>query len=64
MLASMKAKARVLHLLASLEGSGSQNSSFKDKLMGEIPGAYTQAFCFEEFMDNDAKSDDEVETLR
>ena len=26
--------------------------------MGEIPGAYTQAFCFEEFMA------DEVETLR
>ena len=45
-------------------GSGYQNASFKDKLMVEIPGAYTQAFCFEEFMDDDAKSDDEVETLR
>ena len=45
-------------------GSGSQNVSFRDKLMGEIPGAYTQAFCFEEFMDEDAKSDDEVETLK
>ena len=45
-------------------GSGSQNASFKDKLMGEIPGAYTQAFCFEEFMDDDAESDDKVETLR
>ena len=33
-------------------------------LMGEIPGAYTQAFCFEEFMDDDAELDDEVETLR
>ena len=32
--------------------------------MGEIPGGYTQAFYFEEFMDNDAESDDEVETLR
>ena len=28
--------------------------------MGEIPGAYTQTFCFEEFMDDN----DEVETLR
>nr|XP_023902463.1 uncharacterized protein LOC112014276 [Quercus suber]POF27029.1 uncharacterized protein CFP56_40394 [Quercus suber] len=45
-------------------GSGSKNVSFKDKLMGEIPGAYTQAFCFEEVMDDDAESDDEVETLR
>nr|XP_023906017.1 uncharacterized protein LOC112017803 [Quercus suber] len=45
-------------------GSGSRNSSFKDKLMGEIPSAYTQAFCFKEFMDDDAKSNDEVETLR
>ena len=45
-------------------GSGSQNDSLRDKHMGEIPGAYTRAFCFEEFMDEDAKSDDEVETLR
>ena len=45
-------------------GQGSQNASFRDKLMGEIPGAYTQAFCFEEFMGYDAESDDEVETLR
>ena len=45
-------------------GHGSQNVSFRDKLLGEIPGAYTQAFCFEEFMDDDPESDDEVETLR
>uniref|UniRef100_A0A7N2KY10 DUF4283 domain-containing protein n=1 Tax=Quercus lobata TaxID=97700 RepID=A0A7N2KY10_QUELO len=32
--------------------------------MGKIPGAYTQAFCFEEFMDDDAESDDEAEMLR
>ena len=49
----------------SFAGShGSQNASFRDKLMGEIPGAYMQAFCFEEFMDDDPESDDEVETLR
>ena len=32
--------------------------------MGEIPSAYTQAFCFEEFMNDNAESDDEVEMLR
>ena len=32
--------------------------------MGEIPGAYTQTFYFEEFMDDDAESVDEVKTLR
>ena len=44
-------------------GFGSQNASLRDKHMGEILGAYTQAFCFGEFMDEDAESDDEVETL-
>ena len=38
--------------------------SFKDKLVGEIPGAYTRAFNFKKFMEDDAKSDDEVEPLR
>ena len=38
--------------------------SFKDKLVGEIPGAYTQAFNFTESMDDDVESEDEVETLR
>ena len=45
-------------------GSSNQNASFKDKLMGEIPSAYTQAFSFEEFMDDDAKLDDKMEMLR
>nr|POF27627.1 uncharacterized protein CFP56_66749 [Quercus suber] len=45
-------------------GSGNQNASFKDKLMGEIPSAHTQAFCFEEFMDDDAELNDEVEMLK
>ena len=38
--------------------------SFKDKLVGKIPGAYTQAFNFTESMDDDVESKDEVEPLR
>nr|POE67073.1 uncharacterized protein CFP56_62396 [Quercus suber] len=41
-----------------------QAASFKDKLVGEIPGAFTQAFSFEDLMDDDLESDDEVEGLR
>nr|POE60561.1 uncharacterized protein CFP56_66079 [Quercus suber] len=40
------------------------SASFKDKLVGEIPGAYTQAFCFGEAMEDDVESDEEVENLR
>ena len=39
-------------------------TSFKDKLIGEIPGAFTQAFSFGELMEDDVESDDEVEDLR
>lgn len=46
------------------EGSQSQNASIKDKLLGDIPGAFTQAFCFEDAMEDDIESDGEVETLR
>ncbi|XP_075663106.1 uncharacterized protein LOC142632618 [Castanea sativa] len=49
-------------------GSWKQGLSFKDKLVGEIPGAYTQAFnigaVMEDDVDSDADSDEEVETLR
>ena len=38
--------------------------TFKDRLMGEVSGAYTQAFSFEDLMDDDIESDDEVEALR
>ena len=40
------------------------NVSFKDRLVGEIPGAFSQAFSFEDGMDDDAELDEEVETLR
>lgn len=42
----------------------SQASSFKDKLIGEIPGAFTQAFNFGELMEEEVDSDKEVEVLR
>ena len=45
-------------------GSWNQTRTFKDRLVGEVPGAYTQAFSFEDAMDDDIESDDEVETLR
>ena len=45
-------------------GSWNPSASFKDKLVGEIPGAFSQAFSFEDGMDDDAKSDGEVEMLR
>ena len=40
------------------------NTSFRDKLSGEIPGAFAQAFNFEDGMDDDTESYGEVETLR
>ena len=38
--------------------------SFKDKLLGEIPGAYNQAFAFDGKIEADIDSDEEVEELR
>ena len=40
--------------------------SFKDKLIGEIPGAYAQAFDFSEYIYNgmESESDSEVDSLR
>ena len=38
--------------------------TFKDKLVGEIPGAYAKAFDFSDLMDMEADSNDEVEQLR
>nr|POF04660.1 hypothetical protein CFP56_38505 [Quercus suber] len=42
----------------------SPNTSFRDKLLGEIPGAFSQAFSFEDGMNDDTESDWEVEMLR
>ena len=46
------------------QGMWSQATSFKDKVVGEIPGAYMQAFNFGDLMEDDAESDDEVNALR
>ena len=36
-----------------------QKASFKDKLVGEIPGAFAQAFDFSDSMEADSDSDDD-----
>nr|POF09647.1 uncharacterized protein CFP56_10828 [Quercus suber] len=47
------------------DGNGwSRTTSFKEKLVGEIPGTFTQAFSFGNLMEDDADSDEEVEGLR
>lgn len=38
--------------------------SFKEKLVGDIPSAYTQAFSFGDLMEDDVDSDKEVEALK
>nr|POE83002.1 uncharacterized protein CFP56_42947 [Quercus suber] len=43
---------------------GSAGASFKDKLVGEIPGAFAEAFDFTDLMDAEAKSNDEVSELQ
>ena len=42
---------------------GFVRKSFKDKVIGEILGAYTEAFNLIEMEDDDAKSDDDVQNL-
>nr|POE46294.1 hypothetical protein CFP56_64935 [Quercus suber] len=41
-----------------------ESSSFKDKLLGKIPGAYNQAFAFDDKMEADIDFDEEVDELR
>ena len=45
------------------QGPWNRSTTFKDKLIGEIPGAFTQAFCFGELMEDEVESDEEVENL-
>ena len=49
-----------------LEESNTTKKSFKDKLIGEIPGAYAQAFDFSDYIDNGMESEpeSEVDSLR
>jgi len=37
--------------------------SFRDKLVGDIPEAYSQAFTYSDHMDADSESDEETEEL-
>ena len=46
------------------QGMWSRATSIKDKVVGEILGAYTQAFNFGDLMEDDEESDDEVEALK
>nr|POF10944.1 uncharacterized protein CFP56_16060 [Quercus suber] len=43
---------------------GAVKKTFKDKLVGEILGAYAKAFDFSNLLDMEAESDEEVEELR
>ena len=43
--------------------SGYHRGSYKDRLVGSIPGAYEQAFGFETSMEEDIESDEEEEVL-
>lgn len=45
-------------------GPWNQSTSLKDKLVGEILGAYTQALKFGAVMEDDAELNEEVENLR
>ena len=46
------------------QGPWNGSATFKDKLIGEIPGAFTEAFCFGELMEDEVDLDEEVENLR
>jgi len=39
------------------------SGSFRDKLIGDIPSAYTQAFCFYDSMEDEDGFDEDVENL-
>lgn len=44
-------------------GTGGMGVSYKESLVGELPGAFKQAFDFNHEMEYDASSDDEFENL-
>ena len=50
------------HIASPSYGEGG-NRSCKEKLVGEIPGAFEQAFDFESNMETKIKSDDEFTDL-
>lgn len=48
-----------------INGCGNQppSASFQDKLVGEIPRAYTQVFNFVDLMEDDVEPDDKIKVL-
>ena len=42
----------------------SSKLSFRDKLVGEIPSAYSQAFAFWDHMDAESESDEETKKVK
>lgn len=52
------------YCLGNVTPSPPSKLSFKDKLVGEIPGAYTQAFNFTAHMDTESDSDEEIDEVR
>nr|POE99726.1 hypothetical protein CFP56_36069 [Quercus suber] len=45
-------------------GPWNHSVSFKEKLVGDIPSAYTQVFSFGDLMEDDVDSNEELEALR
>ena len=46
------------------QGGWADKGSLRDKLVGDSPGAFNQAFCFGDNMEDDEGSDEEIENLR
>ena len=46
------------------QGGWADKGSFRDKLVGDSPGAFNQAFCFGDNMEDEEGSDEENENLR
>nr|POE69483.1 hypothetical protein CFP56_74936 [Quercus suber] len=76
-LARSKKKVKDVHHADFIDGScekeqfqevqnkwGAPKTSFKEKLVREIPGAYAKAFDFTDFLDKEADSDEEMDELR
>ena len=53
-----------IHSQAFQNTWGANQTTFKEKLVGEIQGAYAKAFDFTDFLDMEAESDEEMDELR
>ena len=64
MLNSMMVQVKEANLQRHQDVWGSPKASFREKLVGEIPGAFVKAFDFMDLMDDDVESNDEVTDLQ